>query len=193
MTTTFEEDEQGILALFLIPNNPRVLPIFIPDIPVNEYGLPTPLDIHHFFQKYHHRLGLNYLHPICRVKFISITDSVKDHTTRMHLYGWGDLQTPLHIETCNGIDCTRGEGDAFWRVPILGICVSEDGKVQDAQEEDAALMKAYFRNLKPNLQACIDLFGVSKLLLVASNYYQYSLNVNYLGKDPFLVRHSTKY
>ncbi|KAJ4475124.1 hypothetical protein C8R41DRAFT_869969 [Lentinula lateritia] len=149
--------EQDILAIILLPDNPQPIAAKIPSIPSDEYGNPSATAVHDLLKRKHYKLGLDYLFPVVVTKFVNLTNAETKFVSRMHVFGWGDPELPLHNDVCEAENCSRGEGEAYWRVPILAICVSEDGKAQSAKVEDAALLMTFFQRFLYNLKVYLQI------------------------------------
>ncbi|KAJ3902280.1 hypothetical protein F5879DRAFT_991175 [Lentinula edodes] len=140
-------DEEAILAIILLPDTPSPVVARIPKIPIDQDGSPSANAVHNLLRRKHHLLGLDYLHPVVIQRFVSLTNAETRYTSKMHIFGWGDPELPLHVQVCDEAqNCDRGEGEAYWRVPILAICVSDDAQAQNAKAEDTALLMAYFQS-----------------------------------------------
>ncbi|KAH7874951.1 uncharacterized protein C8R40DRAFT_1069853 [Lentinula edodes] len=146
-------EEEAILAIILLPDNPTPVVAKIPKVPIDQDGNPSANAVHNLLRRKHHILGLDYLHPVVMQRLVSLTNAQTAYTSNMHIFGWGDPELPLHVEVCNNApDCNRGEGEAYWRVPILAICISDDAQAQlNAKVEDAALLMAYFQSAPSSL------------------------------------------
>lgn len=132
---------KNVIAIVLMPDNARAQYMEIPKITVDEDGKPGIDDVDKFL-----RSQYSGLHPTIIQDFLSITSSSTEFNSRMHIFAWGDWGLPLHIQVCDGSGhCDRTEDDVYWRTPVVGICVSEQGEVLNAKEGDGILLMSYFR------------------------------------------------
>ncbi|KAJ3964190.1 hypothetical protein EV361DRAFT_956190 [Lentinula raphanica] len=136
---------KDIVAILLVPGQPRPQPLSIPRIRCDIDG-PIIGDIDKILQEVKDLHGISHLYPIIHKKYLDVTLADMSHNVRFWVFGWGEPDQPLHIDVCDRVSCQRGLDYAFWRTPIVGVLVSADGELQDVQaEDDIVALMLYFK------------------------------------------------